>query len=181
MYKEPDYADSRLRDTVVRFQGKPAYLTRVDNDLNAFIRLDLDSEDEKVVHLDELELSSPPLGYFNSGNKAHYFSRRPLRNDYRQGIRPNQIVVLSGTASPSWGRLMQCIEGKFPSLEEALKTLEQRSMKSVAFSREFCLFKEKGKILLVRSWKGRVGEVVEGKINLDKGKEHLSKLLEVLT
>lgn len=176
MYKEPDYADSRLRETIVRHNGTPVYLFYVTNDMIAHVKSDLNSDETTPVHLDELELSAPRLGLVNLRGRVSYLSRKPLRNDYRQGVRPNQIVCLHNRCERTVKRIMECIKGEYPTLQKALEmTIDGWS--EVAISRELFIKKRRDVVEVHRSWKGKVGVVEKGSVVFDENKKHLSILL----
>lgn len=175
MYKEPEYAESRLVDTVVRWGDKPVYVCSVGRDMLCEVRTSLESGESHKVHLDELNVLSPPLGFTNIGAKAYYISRRPTRRDYRQGVRQNQLVCLfGGEPRITHSTIMKCIKGVFPSLEVALSSIDN-GYKSVGISRDLCITNTR---VIQHCWKGRVGKVIDGALVLDEDKQHLSYLLE---
>jgi hypothetical protein len=178
MYKEPEYADSRLTNTIVRWGDKPVYVQEVGGDMMCRVKTDLDSDEHHKVHLDDLSVLSPPLGFVNIGSRAVYISRKPIRRDYRQGLRIGQLVCLfGGVGDISYAVIMKCVKGDFPTLSKALSQLDDGA-RSVGVSRDLCVTRTSGKPSVQHCWKGKVGSVIDGKIVLLKEKMHLTYLLE---
>lgn len=182
MYKDAEYARSRLQGTIVLHGSIPVYVEEVEHDMTCIVRIDIDSNQVKPIPFDDLNVLAPKLGYVNLQGKAHYVSRKPLRNDWRQGLRPSQCVILNGKRGVVGGHvshsmIIDCIKGEFPSKRKALAMMKE-GWKSVALSREFCLHRDDdGAHELHYTWHGKVG-VMKGKdLTLDDGNEHLEYLL----
>jgi len=180
MYKEPEYAQSRIGGTIVLYGKVPVYVESVEHDMTCIVRLDLDSERVKSIPFDDLNVLAPKLGFINSNGRAFYLSRKPLRNDWRQGLRPNQVVIITDKrveGRVSHSMIMNCIKGEFPSKLKAVGMLNA-GWRSVALSRELCLYKkDNGNHELHYTWHGKVGARVGKELTLDEGSEHLKHLL----
>lgn len=182
VYKDSEYADSRLRGTVVLLNGTPVYVTRVNDDLTCTVRNDEDDDEgEFRVECDDLNVLAPKLGFVNSGGRALYLSRKPMRCDWRQGLRPAQITILTGRIGnrPTFRDIMKCLRGEYKKLPASIRLLSE-GHSSVAISRELCLVKKRNLIEVHYCWRGRVGTLSKKVITLDGKHKHLSYLLEGL-
>ena len=183
MYKEPEYADSRLRGTIVRLGDEPVFVDNVDGEMICSVST-LEGLAPVRIHVDELNLMSPPLGFVNRNGKAVYISRKPMRQDWRQGVRTNSIITFVGNEPARVDMdnttIMRCIKGDYPSIGDAVNALEVGEARSAAISREFCLYKHMDNIKVRYSWKGCVGKVEGGKITLLKKWKYLNHLVEKL-
>lgn len=178
MYKEADYAGSRINHTIVRLGDEPVYVHEVYGDMTCAVS-NADGDDKRVS-LDDLNVLAPPLGFFNHNGTANYLSRRPLRNDYRQGIRTSQLVILKGhMGEVRRTHVMRCIKGEYPTLSSALDKISEGA-ESVAISRDLCLEGGNGSINLCYKWYGEVGTIVKGEVVLSEGNEHLQYCLKGL-
>lgn len=158
MYVDSEYAESRLHGTLVRLGTRPVIVREVSEDLTCYVK-DAVSGDRSVVHLDELNLKSPPLGFVNKEGGCVYLSRKPMRNDWRQGVRPNSIIANNGEArTPSLGVIASCILGEFPKLSVALRHLREGAT-GVAISRDFKLTRKGSSTFLSYKWYGVVGKL----------------------
>tara|TARA_R110000772_G_scaffold129472_2_gene237615 strand:+ start:30525 stop:31067 length:543 start_codon:yes stop_codon:yes gene_type:complete len=178
MYVEPDYANSRLNRTVVRLGNIPVYVVNVRGDKQCEVLHDINKEEEvALVHLDDLNPLSPALGYTNYNGKALYLSRKPLRRDYRQGLRTSQVEVMVGNRGDNSIKLiMRCITGDFPTIQRANEKLIDGA-RSVAISRDVCLTRNGIKINVMYKWHV-VGLYKDGAIVLNEKYSFLRKLVE---
>lgn len=175
MYVDSDYAVSRLHGTLVRHKGRAVFVREVEEDMMCVIQDGLNGRSSNV-HLDDLNLASPPLGLVNFNGEAKYISRLPMRNDWRQGVRPHN-TTWGGERGVPEEALIKCMNGKYPSKTAAFRELRNCSV-GVAISREFFLTKEGRSTILNYKWYGRVGKTtLRGATTLDKGWEHLTKAL----
>ena len=166
VYEEDySYADSRLRDTIVRWGGKAFYVLQIEGDgmiVGKYLsNLNKDGSYEKV-HVSELDVSSPPLGYVNSGDYACYVVRIPRRDDWRQGLRTRSLKSLTGRTMTSirLTTLHHTIEDTYPTFKKALKKVGSKH--SVAWHRHWAV----GHGVLYYRDLGVVGEIVEDKPTL---------------
>lgn len=179
MYVEPDYANSRLNSTIVRLGDIPVYVVNVRNDKQCEILHDVNKEGETaVVHLDDLNPLSPPLGFVNFRGRAYYVSRKPMRRDYRQGLRTTQVEIMVGDKGVrSLQLLMRCVAGEFPTLQRAKEKITD-GQQSVALSRDIALKRMVGgKISVMYKW-NVVGAYREGEFVLNKKYSFLRNLVE---
>lgn len=130
MYKgDWEYADSRLRDSIVRINdtGEPFFVERVDGEGNSrgvIVRPPGGKEDKtEMVHVEELDLEPVPLGFCNIQNHTVYTQRIPRRRGYRQGLRMDCLNRTSVTRrlNPNMNQLSQVIQGQYPSFKEVFK------------------------------------------------------------
>ena len=143
VYKDDyNYADSRLNGTVVRLNGEGFYVLSVHRGGTvAGKMLKHLAEDGKhmEVHVMDLDVSSPPLGFVNYEGYACYVVRIPRRDDWRQGLRSRSLKSLTGInmRDMSLRHLTQCIEDVYPTLEEARVMAKDRH--SVAWHRHWAI------------------------------------------
>lgn len=163
-YEEPQYAGTRLRESIVRFKGEPVFVLQVGakGGKVAFQTL-ARAEDHELAGIGEctlqdLDINPVPLGYVNEAKFAYYVSRCPVREDWRQGLRKNTMRTIPGGINVNFKFLRQTILGKYPNLKDALKLVNDRERESVAFSRSFAI--SRGGILHHKGqW--QVGEIDE--------------------
>ena len=101
----PEYVNGRLQQTIIRLNsGVPVYCEgtwRVmggeqrEGPIRLMYRsISLSNFGElKKKLIGEFNLSSPPLGYINYEGSAYFVSRRPMRRDWRQGIRKSNLAI----------------------------------------------------------------------------------------
>lgn len=173
-----EYAEHRLVRTVVRKKKNNdlVYISEIScvemsNESNhvyseklvASVR-DLNSGIVECIPLEDLELSSPTLGYVNyrehdgcSGG-AYYVCRQPLREDWRQGLRKaNLSVMANGRPYACFFNSLECLEQPIKNIYNTLEfcintvTDADSEWESLAFSRSFSVDK-----YLAVHYKGRV-------------------------
>jgi len=94
-----DYTAMRLNGTVVReIKNKRLVLIReIGYDVKglvASVQTLIRGARQYIVHLDELNLASPKLGNITFEGRVYYVSRMPKRNDWRQGLRQENLVFV---------------------------------------------------------------------------------------
>ena len=131
-YDTDDYARSRLLHTIVLHEGKPVEVGHIEG--GKAILQHLKDGTTVNVQLSEIDLTPIRLGYFNHGGDAHYLKRLPKRNDWRQGLRGNNVNMprLLNTG------VIELCKGTYPSFEEACDMVED-GHDCVAFSRQFAI------------------------------------------
>jgi len=97
----------------------------------------------KKDKLERFNLISPPLGYSNVDGEAFYISRIPKRNDWRQGIRKENLVTLRQGQPRQYCfdnlvPVLIPIEGRYPKYSEVMERIED-IYTSCAFSKRFSL------------------------------------------
>lgn len=146
MYDDPQYAESRLAQTIVRKEdGDPVTVEGVfRNDDGEIICNVYDHRVKLFKHqpLNRLNLKPMPLGYINSGAFPSYLSRRPRRQDWRQGLRRANLssgrFLLEVTSLPQIF-LDNIIDGKYPKISTVLRRIRAEQVFGNAFSRSFAI------------------------------------------
>lgn len=137
MYDDAEYARSRIEETLVRLDGEPVYVHQVTQELIARVTHPLRFDGVvSDVKLGDLTLESPKLGWVNTEGGAAYVSRIPKREDWRQGVRRNNLTTLTGRDIRGLDTrdIARCIKGTYPRLQDVVK---QRGL--VAWSREWAV------------------------------------------
>lgn len=173
-----DYTAMRLENTVVRDKKEERLVTiqGIRHDIEGFVAEVIEFGRNKVPYftpLSDLDLSSPPLGNVDYQNKTFYVARLPKRNDWRQGLRRENLVYthrgeMWGYNFPSLSPLKTPVYNKYKPYKECLG-------KNRAFSREFSLDVEG------RVWykcREKVGKDIDGAPVLDKKFTWLKEALE---
>lgn len=138
----------------------------------------------KNVPLNTLSTSPPTLGYINIGGNAFYTTRMPSRQ-WKQGVRVRYCAFFNRNLESTrvsinelmeeWKRLL---EGEYPTLQDAAKTVEKSWEEgracSVAFHKNFCLCRSRDyKGVAVRHKTMLVGSFKGGELSLKKDYEYL--------
>lgn len=183
MYDTVEYARSRLVGTFVKYKEG---LVRVDGVGGTDVRIvcgvnDLASGRRKHVLLSSLDLSSPELGYFNIHGGACYITRVPLRRDWRQGLRSNNIYCRGSHHYGSNGGVLLELSCSFnrhlSTFREACERVLEREAESTAFSKEFSVHKRG----VVYKERDLIAHTKEGLIRLTPKYHYLeNRLQEVL-
>ena len=171
-YDTGEYANSRLAGTIVKVDGEAVCVDTVNDDMECLVEF-IDSGELRTVPLNGLDLSPIKLGYVNTIGNCVYMQRIPRRDDWRQGLRDNNVTYGGLLRSG----VVQILKGTYPSLDEAAKRSEEEEYR-VAFSKEFCI-DYVGNL----RYKGRpsVGKYKDGEVVLKKNFLHLEQVLgEVL-
>lgn len=144
-YDTAEYAATRLIETVVMYKGRPVTVkncTQFGGKI-AVAYHDVVTEVGGQTFLDDLDLNPPVLGYVNVGKKnCHYITRMPMRKDWKQGVRKNNITTYNGIAPDiSMKHLANTIMNQFPSIADTVKNLSSLVKGgykgAMAFSRDF--------------------------------------------
>jgi hypothetical protein len=134
------YAKQRLENTIVMYQGEPITILGIDEDAEVTFCY-LKNGDGRTAHLDELDLvGQNKLGYVNYGLGSYHVVRKPMRNDWRQGIRMGNLTF---SGDEGFHRIpnkefRDTILGIYPSFATAKKLIKDGYQK-VAFSRNFAI------------------------------------------
>lgn len=167
--QEYAYAHTRLAGTYIRTKaGSGVFVERVDNNGIVHGRFVYSG---KVVHkpLEEMNVDSPRLGYVNIGRTPVYTMRKPKREDWKQGLRPNNVLVchdIYGFQDIINPLFLTTAKGKFLSFNTCLAN-------GGAFSNQFAI--QQG-VLYHRGYE--VGKVAGDGVQLNMNKIYLSELLE---
>lgn len=181
-----EYAGSRLDGTIVTLDNKPVYVNKIGPKMVAVLSW-LNSLDDTFKHdAKELDLHPVKLGYCNAYGTASYLMRKPMRRDYKQGLRHGNFFSLGEVHAERIGYqlLDNVIKGVYPTYEQVVETAtgkvpQLNPFKAVkvgrmAWCREWAM--DTTGILL---YKGKpVGNHVEGKNVLDDSHSYLREALE---
>lgn len=151
------YAKSRIVGTYLFAKENKEGLFRIvdivaprTNRLDKSVLLVKDREGQsREANIDFFRFAAPPLGWVNPNEgEAFFLARGPVRKDYKQGLRANQLYNIknAGLWTPVRDNFMEVnhkpvsrtLEGVYPSLDRAIELVEEYSG-AVAFSRAFCL------------------------------------------
>ena len=175
MYDTGQYAGSRINQTVVMCKRTPIFVTHVSSG-KVVSGKTLGRGGRRVrADLSELNMTNHKLGYFNSGGIAYYMSRKAMRNDWRQGLRINNVRVVPDKYDLGFDDIASCLRQRYPSLGEAIHKAQGGG--SCAWCSEFCVAGD-GAVC----WRTyQVGLIVDGTITLKPKFKFLVKLLEERT
>lgn len=180
MYDCEEYASSRLVGTLVLHEDKAVKVLSVGGSLTCLVCYVAGEEEGEQfrVDLSELSLKSPALGFVNFGNRCGYLVRKPMRHDWRQGVRPNSVQDLH-RGNVTFSTIGKCMEGVFPTFKEALVRIED-GVPEVAISRDFSIVRRGGVLRVKYKWYGKVGRLNKNGVALDDKFNHLKKCVEKL-
>lgn len=179
MYDTAEYTNSRLQNTIVRRleDNEPIFVLKATEDRNRGIKLHYDllsnvkyndrHKGVATIYLKDVNISSPKLGFSQTNYGCSYTARRPIRNDYRQGLRNSNWSVFWGQPRRfiSDAALRKTIIGQYPPIELAIDESCNNDM-AVAFSRDFAVHKFDGISHVFYKFSDCVGEFINGRINL---------------
>lgn len=154
------YANSRLTGTIVRRGKHPVTVLGVNNDGTVVAQTVITKKD-RICKLTDLNLASPELGMVNTPNGAVYMARKPMRRDWRQGVRRSSVTILSGNVAEITDKLIyRAIRGRFPSLEDAIEDTMVGDI-SVAFHRHWSVKYDARRrvVKLIYKWYGIAGTI----------------------
>lgn len=182
MYGEDwNYAKTRLEGTWVRHDKAPVFINVIegkDRCLVAPMTKTGEFGHEYWTDLDNLDLCPFTLGYVNVGDLTLYVSRQPMRRDWKQGLRVENIVVTINGETTTRFRFRSkgfydMFMGDYPSFKKALEN--SKSLGSCAWARHWSV--TAGQV--VRYKHGEiVGHIEKGSVVLDKGFEYLKESLQ---
>jgi hypothetical protein len=156
---DANYAASRIVGTYLPLTNKRGLAYIIDlkksNGSNSLKEASILASSKKSIGGDyesfkitDFLFSVGSLGYVNSRFQgAAYLVRLPIRRDYKQGLRTNQCAIQRNTSllnlqgewlSQNISTVSDCINGVFPSVEEAIERVEEQT-EDVAFSRSFAV------------------------------------------
>lgn len=173
MYDNAQDANRYLSNTVCYWAGEPVYVAECRasrNDRNAIeayvYKLPYGFSEGFYCNIGDERFNAFKfrLGYINHNNNVVYMSRRPARIQ-SQGLCSNNVNIrgsLNGRHRDDFNDLVRSkgltdmLMGKYPTLDEARKTLLEKSdVRAVAFSREFAIKRHpQFKNLFFLSYKG---------------------------
>ena len=188
MYEEASTEDliTIFTDTVVRYQQRPVYVHGINEGKKLLI---YDLEDLKIkvgtlpVNDKGFDFTPVPLGFCNHNKDALFLQRTPKRQ-YKQGLCKTNLsvsylthdAVMDGAAKIIRTRsLAHCIEGRYPSLMNAIKLITDEGYRSVAFARKLAV-DENLNLFFKQEKVGMVNEI-DGKFILNRTKKYLERVL----
>lgn len=122
-YDTADYAATRLIETIILYKGRPVKVTNcLQQAAKKIWIVATDIENGAIVqdYLDNFDMNPPLLGYVNTEKQCTYMTRMPMRKDWKQGLRKNNLVSYSGYAPDiAMKFIAKTIMGVFPSVGEA--------------------------------------------------------------
>lgn len=170
-----DYANGRLAGTIVRNGKYPIRVHGVRGDGICECATILRGT-HKEIHLDDLDLSSPAMGFVPE--RSSYLVRQPKREDWRQGLRSNNVKDLIKGGAVRDVDIFKAIVGKFPPLSQVLESATFEGGVH-PFHRNWAVEVVGGVIHLHYKWFGVVGcWEKEHEPQLNEGYEELSQQLQ---
>ena len=177
-----EYADSRVRGTIVRYEGEPVQVDNIFRDdetgePTAVLKV-LKSGRGSTAPLAALDLEPFKLGYVNYALSASYISRMPMRRDYKQGMRYQNINSGYGYHQKDipLKDYYDTLMGKFPSFASALRSVTEGKLESCAWGHHWAVDNEGSLLYKFGKQVGTVGGVT-GPV-LDDNHTHLQEQLE---
>lgn len=131
-----EYARSRLRSSVVRYNGYPVYIFDVEPNCIASFN-NLYFHKEHSCHFHDLDISPMQLGYVNNKTSSVFCSRKPNRY-YKQGLTQDNIRTngpVNMNTEPFVNMIMNVYDSPMACAEEII--CGERIVK--AFSKNFAL------------------------------------------
>jgi hypothetical protein len=188
MFADDDigYLKGRLEGTIIRMKcDTPLLVTGMhrENDRSVTLQGSPSPHDPGVesifVPLKEAVLKSPVLGMVNKRGGSFFLSRQPLRHDWRQGLRPSNVMITKRGVGYrgikcSVKDISNAILGGFSSFEVSLDRA-MRNQYNVAFSRKFSVDSKK---LVWYKERFVVARVLKNKPELKKDFFWLKELLD---
>lgn len=181
-YTDIHYAYNRMERTFFLHRENLVLVTGWD-DIEHKLRLQKKNGTRYYAKIDTLDLTPVSLGYVNHSDTCCFTSRIPMRRDWKQGLRPNNLFLKSLYPEESLEineltRLYDledtCLN-RYPSYRKCLDYVEETHRAS-AFSRCFAV-NEDGNLV----YKGAmsVGKIEDERaIKLEKKFTHLKEFLE---
>lgn len=175
MYNTSEYADSRIAGTVVLLKRKPVFVERVLR--GKAIANTFDAKPRRLLcKVESLSVLSPnmSLGFYNNNGTAYYLSRKAMRNDWRQGLRPNNVLSIP-YKEVSNSDIASCLLRRYPTFLQAIEKVAAGA-DSCAWCPDFCV---KGKDIVWKTF--TVGSIKDTTITLSIKFKFLHKLLKEST
>jgi len=184
-FYDVNHANLRLSGTIVRLGGLPIYISEVYDDWSVRAKYLLSYKDLRIPNLlnsEQLDISPVPLGFCQMEESASYLMRIPRRRT-KQGLSedsinshdaPRNSIMESKAYSQSLGNT---IINKYPPLKAALKMLG-KGFNSVGIARNWALYHQGTRILLLYKYHGQVGELANGVFSLTEEYRYLQESLD---
>lgn len=184
-YDYPEYAGTRLIGTCVLLNNQVVYVENLDDNGVAYLR-DIKADTTLQSNFKDLSVNSLKLGFINKNKTCYYVARKPKRNDWKQGVRYENIEVYDGVASIprviSYKDLVQCLSNTYPRLVTCFVNVSTGKRIKQAFSRDFCLSfcsEDRGErcVLVEYSFLGVIGSYNGKSFKLDEQFKYLKERL----
>lgn len=176
------YAATRIQGTIVKYKGKPVTVTNViggeGSDGPVALIRGLKAKEEKAVKLFDLDICPSKMGYVNFDSVASYICRQPLRRDYKQGMRTQQLVSQFGYRIQDIPNhaYYEILVNEYPSFSDCVRTVStEGGGDSAAWHYDWALDHEDN---LLYKFGEVVGKLTGGSLVLDDTHGHLSEQLE---
>lgn len=181
-----EYARTRVERTILSLSknNEPVYIEEVDVETGECNIQSLSPKNNelarKVVHLEDFNYCPPRLGYCNTQGVATYVSRIPMRRDWKQGLRrENMFSDVVHIQDIPYKDLAKCMSGEYPSMIEVYNHLTKQGSKlrSMAFHRHWAMDK---KLNILYKHNKVVGKYDLDKHSIDLNPEfhHLAECLQ---
>lgn len=157
--EELHYAQQRLNNTIIRHMGKAVSVLNITDEKGDALRVSsVELLTDKLISdkVENYDLTPVTLGFVNGKRSISYVARTPMRKDWRQGLRRENIRALYNDLNWDAKALARTIENEFPTVEEAILASKKGSQ---AWHRDFAV--EEGRFILHKYY-GRVGEFLDG-------------------
>jgi hypothetical protein len=156
---ERDDVQHRLVKSICRYKDLPVYVNSSKLHVVSIIYLH-DSTKAMVDYRDaEFDYRSPPLGYMNVNEEAHYLVREPDRKNQKYGLTPGTVACPAGTLHPQDYFLSKamaaCIMANHPTFREVVEKLDNDDIRSSAIARHVALSKLNNSTLTIM-YRGRM-------------------------
>ncbi len=160
VYDDAEYAHTRLAGTVVKLNEGLVYVERVTTRDNVpivkYFHITRIGSDLMTCRLDDIDTTPINLGYVDLDTGAMFVARAPMRQDWRQGLRLNNLRNARGQQiNINLDKLLQPHLNQYTSLAEASR-VASRTGYTQAFSRNFAVSADGSLIHKGRSVCGQV-------------------------
>lgn len=174
--KDYGYAESRLCGSILRtLGGKCIIVHNVDGDCVEAEHII--SGEQLNITLEDINYKPLPLGFVNHGVNTSYLSRKPKRDDWKQGMRRSNTAVtfsLDNTSDVSYKDVCRSVENGFPSFSECLSLLSGDT-NSVSWHRHWAI--DSSFNIYYKSL-GVVGKYYSGELTLSHKYDYLNTYLQ---
>jgi hypothetical protein len=156
-----EYARGRLKGTIVMINGEPVLVDDIQHDATTIFRY-LKTNEYDVCHVDDLDLvGQNKLGYVNYEDNSYHLVRKPLRHDWRQGLRMGNMVFTGpeGFYEVPLENLRHTILGIYPTFQQAAESVSEGAWKKRAFSRNFAVGQD-NRLFYRERWVGTYDKLV---------------------
>lgn len=175
-----EYARTRLLGTVVMLDKEPVLVEDIDMDCETEI-LYLKDGSHSTCHVDDLDVvGQNKLGYINYEGYSYHMVRKPLRNDWRQGLRMGNMVFTGEQGFyevPSF-QLRATILGLYPTFQQAAEGVLGGHARKTAFSRHFAV-NDEGYVLYKERTVGKFDKLIDLQEKFKYLTEYLNEVMEV--